>query len=32
FALYTRYADLTIKGHGLNLEQACQAVIDGLPQ
>lgn len=32
FALYTRYADLTIKGQGLNQEQVCQAVIDGLPQ
>ena len=31
FALYTRYADLTIKGQGLNQEQVCQAVIDGLP-
>ncbi len=33
FALYTRYADLAIKGQGgLNQEQVCQAVIDGLPQ
>ncbi|MGC8119425.1 shikimate kinase [Marinobacter sp. VGCF2001] len=29
-ALYNRYADLTIHGQGLNQEQVCQAVIDGL--
>ena len=28
---YARYADLIIKGQGLNQEQVCQAVIDGLP-
>ncbi len=27
FALYTRYADLTIKGHGFNQNQLCEAII-----
>ncbi|PSF10892.1 MULTISPECIES: shikimate kinase [Marinobacter] len=27
FALYTRYADLTIKGEGFNQDQLCEAII-----
>ncbi|BEH14043.1 shikimate kinase [Marinobacter shengliensis] len=27
FALYTRYADLTIKGQGFNQDQLCEAII-----
>lgn len=29
-ALYSRYADLTIPGDGLNQEQVCDALVDGL--
>jgi shikimate kinase len=29
-ALYSRYADLTIRGDTLNHEQVCDALIDGL--
>lgn len=30
FALYSQYADLTIKGEGLNQDQVCEAVTAGL--
>lgn len=30
FALYSRYADLTVPGQGLTQEEVCQLVIDGL--
>lgn len=30
FALYTRYADLTIKGEGFNQDQLCEAIVGKL--
>ncbi|WP_417566472.1 shikimate kinase [Marinobacter sp.] len=30
YALYSRYADLTVKGAGLNQDQVCEAVVEGL--
>ncbi|MFO8140708.1 MAG: shikimate kinase [Marinobacter sp.] len=30
FALYSQYADLTVKGEGLNQDQVCEAVTAGL--
>lgn len=30
YALYSRYADLTVKGAGLNQDQVCEAVVSGL--
>ena len=30
FELYSRYADLTVKGEGLNQDQVCEAVVDSL--
>ena len=31
FALYSRYADITVKGEGLTQDQVCEAVIRHLP-
>lgn len=30
FELYSRYADLTVKGAGLNQDRVCEAVVEGL--
>lgn len=30
YALYSRYADLIVKGAGLNQDQVCEAVVEGL--
>jgi shikimate kinase len=30
FELYSRYADLTVKGAGLNQDQVCEAVVNSL--
>ncbi|MFY3773834.1 shikimate kinase [Marinobacter salsuginis] len=30
FELYSRYADLTVQGEGLNQDQVCDAVVEGL--
>jgi len=30
FKLYSRYADLTVQGEGLNQDQVCDAVVEGL--
>ena len=31
FALYSRYADITVKGEGLSQDQVCEAIIRQLP-
>jgi len=31
FALYSRYADITVKGEGLTQDQVCEAIIRHLP-
>lgn len=31
FALYSRYADITVKGEGLSQDQVCEAIIRHLP-
>jgi shikimate kinase len=30
FELYSRYADVTVKGEGLNQDQVCEAVVESL--